>query len=236
MIWKDDPLAFAQNRIDSRQYILLPRIGEMVNQKEPRKILDYGCGEGLLGKHIANKDVQFGLFDISEVMTSMAAASLKKSGFDKVNVYETSEAIPSVHFDCIVLSLVLMTINTDQEYSEILNTCYRALKPGGQLLIGLTHPCFRQAQFSTYHTKFTLGHQFNYFNNHEAFDVFVRGSKAGKFIEFPDFHHTLTYTFSMVNKAGLSIVDLEELKDRSIEDSYYNPHLAPYLILKCLKP
>lgn len=233
MIWTDNPMDFAQNRIDSRQYILLPAIAREIKKDGAKSVLDYGCGEGYLFRDVADKSALVGLYDISEYMMGLAAQNVSGMGFKKVSVYRAAEEIPQESFDCVVLSLVLMTIGNDVEYFRVVSDCRRAMKRTGSLIIGITHPCFRQHLFSTHHTKFTLVNEFDYFKNSEPFEVYLRTSKSDRLIEFQDFHHNLSYTFSMLKDAGLYVEDFVELKDQSVEKSYFNRHAAPYIMMKC---
>lgn len=231
--WIDNPLDFAQDRIDSRQYILLPEIAGMIEKERVTKILDYGCGEGYLSNNFNNKKISLGLFDISPEMVELAKENATRNQIDVVKTFKHYNDITENSFDCVVLSLVLMTINEDEEYLKIIDNCKKALSKEGSLIISLTHPCFRQALFSTHHTKHTLGDAFDYFENNSPFDVFLRTSKSEYFIRFEDFHHNLTYTFTMLKQAGFFVEDLIELKDKSIENSFFNKYFSPYLILKC---
>lgn len=231
--WIDNPLEFAQNRIDSRQYILLPEIADMIEKDGANKILDYGCGEGYLSNNFKNKSITLGLYDISPTMVELAKENATKYEVETITTFNNQREIPENEFDSVVLSLVLMTIGEDEEYKNVLTNCKRALTKNGSLFIGITHPCFRQALYSTHHTKFTLGNEFDYFNNNAPFDVFLRTSKSENFIQFEDFHHNLSYTFSMLKEAGFYVEDLIELKDKSIENSFFNKHYSPYSILKC---
>lgn len=231
--WVSNPLEFAQNRIDSRRYILLPEIAGLIEKIGANKILDYGCGEGYLSDHFSNKSINLGLFDISTTMLELAKGKAISNRIRTVSAYYDCNEIPQNEFDCVILSLVLMTIDEGEEYKSVLNNCKKALIKEGSLIIGITHPCFRQALFSTHHTKFTLGSEYDYFNNNAPFDVFLRTSKSDKFIHFEDFHHNLSYTFSMLREEGFYVEDFIELKDRSIENSFFNKQYSPYLILKC---
>ena len=229
----NNPMEFAQNRIDSRQYILLPKIADLIALNDSMSILDYGCGEGYLSRYLKAKTVSLGLYDLNPSMSDLANTNANANQIETVLVFETKQKIPSNFFDCVVLSLVLMTIEEDDEYLDVLVNCNNAMKRNGCLIIGITHPCFRQALFSTHHTKYSLGTEFNYFDNKVPFDVFLRTSKSERFIHFEDFHHTLSYTFAKLKEAGFIVDDLIELKDQSIENSYYNQTFSPYLILKC---
>ncbi len=231
--WVSNPLEFAQNRIDSRQYILLPEIARMLEKDGAANILDYGCGEGYLSNNFNNKSFSLGLFDISATMVELAKENAANNQIKSVMAFNDPDEIPGSGFDAVVLSLVLMTIGEEEEYRNVLINCNKSLTRNGSLFIGITHPCFRQALYSTHHTKFTLGTEFDYFNNNAPFDVFLRTSKSENFIQFEDFHHNLSYTFSRLKETGFYVEDLIELEDKSVENSFFNKNFSPYSILKC---
>lgn len=231
--WLENPLEFAQNRIDSRQYILLPKIASLIEDEKFSSILDYGCGEGFLSNNFKNKQIRLGLFDISEEMVSLAEKQSKNNEISNFISFRNPSDIPAQSFDCVVLSLVLMTIGNDSDYLNVLFNCNKALVKTGSLYIGLTHPCFRNTLFSTHHTNFSLGEEYSYFEESKPFDVFLRTSKSESYIHFQDFHHSLTYTFSKIIEAGFYVDGLIELKDDSVENSFYNKKFSPYLIIKC---
>lgn len=232
-IWLDKPMDFAQNRIDSRRYILLPKIAAIIAEFQAKSILDYGCGEGYLAENIENKQIDFHLYDISNVMLEIANQNISSKGFESYKILKTRSEIVSRKYDVVVSSLVLMTIGDDDEYLQVLRDLKNARTEDGFIIIGITHPCFRQSLFSTHHTEFSLGEPFNYFKNNEPFEVYLRSSKSETTIQFKDFHHNLTYVFSKLKEAGITVDEIIELEDRSIENSYYNLSFPPYLILKC---
>ncbi len=231
-LWTENPMEFAQNLTDSRRYILLPRIAEMIKENNYASVLDYGCGEGCLLDNITNKDLEIALFDISNVMVELAVKNASGAGFKSVAPYYAAADIQRRNFECVVLSLVLMTIGNDADHTAVLQNCKDALKPGGELIVALTHPCFRPVKFSTHHTSYSLGQEFDYFSEHAPFDVFISNSKAEKPIQFQDFHHSLGYTLSSLQKAGFRLVEFVELKDSSVEESYYDHPASPYLIMR----
>ena len=234
-VWLNNHKEFAQNRIDSRQYILLPEIAKIIHDLKASNIFDYGCGEGYLSKHLINKRINLSLYDINTEMTKLAESNAVENKIKSISIYNSENKFLKNSFDCVVLSLVLMTIENEKEYMSVLENCKKILKNSGKLIIGLTHPCFRQSLFSTHHTNYTLGTEFDYFNNKFPFDVYLRTSKSERSIHFKDFHYNLTYTFATLKVAGFIVEDLIELKDCSIENSYYNKFLSPYIILTCIQ-
>jgi len=234
-IWINDPLLFPGNEICSRKYVLLPEIAAEIEKFGAKTILDFGCGEGYLANLLNSKEAQIGLFDISPDMTLMAERSFIDMGFKSVTTYSATNHIPRNSWDCVVLSMVLMTLQSHEEHATVLENTTEAMKDEGILLIGISHPCFRPAVFGNFHTDYSLGREFKYMADFDPFEVYLRTSKQVEPLRFTDFHQSLSYTFKSLNSAGLVVEELQELNDFASDGSYYNPYLPPYILMKCSK-
>src|SRR3989344_2071431 len=122
--------AFAQRS----RYIL-----EAIENNQPAKILDAGCGRGFYVKlftylGFAQKIVGI---DINEVYLQKArqiARDNKKVVLKQGSIYKIP--YPDNHFDCVVCSEVLEHLDDD---SAALKELYRVLKPQGLLLVTVPH-------------------------------------------------------------------------------------------------
>jgi ubiquinone/menaquinone biosynthesis C-methylase UbiE len=171
--------------------------------------------------------VQISLYDNSAKVLKIAEKNINDLN---PSIYSLAKDLPLNHFDCVVLSLVLMTIDNEDEITQVLNNIYQVLIPGGTSLIAVTHPCFREYRFSTFHTSYTKDN-FNYLNNGEPFSVTLQDDLNGNDIAFTDFHWSLSYTINNIIKAKLQIESIHEIKDKSFKSSYENPNFCPYMII-----
>ena len=101
------------------------------------RILDAGCGAGLLSAALAARGAHVSGFDGSPAMIELARRSLG-TGAD-LTVADLREPLPypAASFDDVVCSLVLHYL---EDWSGPLAEFHRILKPGGRLLLSVNHP------------------------------------------------------------------------------------------------
>ena len=104
------------------------------------RVLDIGCGTGVLAVLLAHKGALVTGIDIAPPMLGQAAQRLREEDLaDRVALKELSAvdldtAFQSEVFDTVVSSLVFSELS-DDEIAYCLTECWRILRPGGQLLI-----------------------------------------------------------------------------------------------------
>ena len=228
--WINSPEAYTSISNESKEVILHPFLAEVINSNNFNKILDYGCGDGSLMK-LLKSNTQISLYDNSQKVLDIAKENL--ANLDPI-IFRHIEDIPNNNFDCIVLSLVLMTISHEKEIASVLRSIYKSLKVNGMSLIAITHPCFREYPFSTFHTSYTKSN-FNYLENGQPFSVTLEDNLNGNDITFTDFHWSLSHTLNMIVKEKLMIESIHEIKDKSFNNGYENPNFCPYMVIFCRK-
>ncbi len=109
------------------------------------KILDLGCGTGnasvALLERYPNHDVSVFLIDGSEQMVEIAKektnlkfpGSVAGSHIADISSADWVKGLNAAEFDAIISTLVLEHLPFDS-YKNVLNSCYRLLKPGGWLI------------------------------------------------------------------------------------------------------
>jgi len=104
------------------------------------RVLDVGCGTGVLAAMLAHKGAHVTGIDIAPPMLSQAAWRVREEGLaDRVELKELGAvdldtAFPSEGFDIVVSALVFSELS-DDEIEYTLAECWRILRPGGQLLV-----------------------------------------------------------------------------------------------------
>jgi len=216
---------------ESRKIVLHPKLADLINHKSNIELLDYGCGDGSLITHLKN-NIAISLFDIN---TSILCAAKEKLQEYNPIIYIDSDSIPRNHYDLVVYSLVLMEIDNKSVILSELRKMYSMLKTTGEILIAITHPCFRQHVFSTFHTSYSNDQSFNYFNEGEKFKTYINDSLPENSVSFYDFHWTLSSTIQFIIDAGFKLSEICELQDKVKDNQYVNSNFSPYIIFKAMK-
>lgn len=105
--------------------------------KKPGKILDVGCGRGLLLSHMKRNGWQVNGIEYNDETASYANQQYN------VNVTTTTDYPPN-SFDIITITHVLEHLNNPL---EMLNEYYKLLKPGGLLIVSTPNLNSLQAKF-----------------------------------------------------------------------------------------
>jgi len=225
--WINNPEKYSEIECESRKYILHPKIRDIIHENNPKRILDYGCGDGSLISGIKEK-INISIYDISTKSLSLA---IKKYSNRQLNVFYKRSEIPEDSFDVVVFSLVLMTISSKDKIANEFLKIYQTLKENGIVIFGITHPCFRQFKFSSFHTSFSDSEKFNYIDEGKKFQVTLNDPLSTKSISFYDYHWTLSTTLNLIIESGFQIQKVFELPDKSCAESYVNKLIPPYLLI-----
>ncbi len=201
------------------------KLGRILNSVRPRRLLDYGCGDGVLLSNL-DSNIEIGLYDINKEAVSLA---LKKSRTRAVKSYSSPDQIETESYDVVVFSLVLMCIGSYGEYKEILDCVHRSLVPGGHFVVTVTHPCFRGYDFASHRAEYTEGRPFNYMDELHEFPVVLHGKENEDF-RFYDYHWRLSEMINMPLESGFSLDQMVEFPDVNCEGRSAVKRVPPFLM------
>ena len=104
------------------------------------RVLDIGCGTGLLALVCARRGAQVTGVDISPLMLDIARQKVKQAGLEdsitliEMSAIELDEEFESGSFDTIMSSLAFSEMSEDEQ-RFVLRQCRRLLADGGRLII-----------------------------------------------------------------------------------------------------
>jgi len=223
-IWSKNAELFMRVKHTSQQRVLHPTIAKLINIQNPNKLLDFGCGDGRLIK-LLNKNILVDIYDKNIEMVELAQSKLEKR---VSKVFKSITEINKVQYDAIILSMVLVCIDNEDEYYEVLKKIKEVKSETGKLYVSVTHPCFRDRKFSNFRTSYGTIQTYNYFNEGEPFNVYIEDEMPPN-VAFTDFHWSLSYTINSFIKAGFIIDEMIELKD-DVESKFYNRNFPGFII------
>ncbi len=121
------------------KYVLAPNILRLASGQKAKKIIDAGCGVGILTSLLAEKgDTVIG------VDPSAESIAIARTNFGKTTEFfeSTLESYAQHHeadADLIISNMVLMNV---LNLSGFVAAVHRVLRPGGAFIFSITHPCF----------------------------------------------------------------------------------------------
>jgi ubiquinone/menaquinone biosynthesis C-methylase UbiE len=101
----------------------------------PGRLLDLGCGTGRLCAHFAAKGYECVGVDLSDEMLTQARANAPTATFLKANLVELSEVLDASFDYAACLFSTLGMVRGAENRAKVLANAFRALKPGGRLLL-----------------------------------------------------------------------------------------------------
>jgi SAM-dependent methyltransferase len=190
---------------DARRQLVFPVVRQLV--QDARALLDYGGGDGLFTVDCAVLPIQsLTVFDPAPQMLALARAHCE--GIDKVRVCASTDVLNPGSFDAIAMNAVWMCLPTERACVGVLQDIGRLLEPSGVLVASVTHPCFRDVRFSTFHAEFDRA---NYLRDGTPFSVSI--FDGARTVEVTDTHWSLGAMTNQLHHAGFVVDQLIEVAD-----------------------
>lgn len=132
----EKPFRGANPRESARLLRDLAGILEMLDLPEGARVLDVGCGPGWTSGFLARMGYTVTAFDLAPDMITLAARRAAREGVaDRCTFLVADSEVFDLppEFDAV---LVYDTLHHTQREEAVLENCFRALKPGGKLVLG----------------------------------------------------------------------------------------------------
>jgi 2-polyprenyl-3-methyl-5-hydroxy-6-metoxy-1,4-benzoquinol methylase len=137
--------AVRENLIESRREVTNAAIVDAILRREPRRVLDVGCGEGWLARELASRGIDVTGVDASEPLIEAANAM---GGARYVHAsYRDIIGDPSLlagSFDVIAANFSLL----DDRAGDLLRALRNVLAAGGHVIVQTIHPLVADSPYS----------------------------------------------------------------------------------------
>ncbi|MCX6726473.1 MAG: class I SAM-dependent methyltransferase [Candidatus Shapirobacteria bacterium] len=189
------------------QQVILPNVIRLMKLGEKQKLLDVGCGQGILGKSLPNHNGYWGI-DLAANLIEMAKKDDKNLNHKYLVADATKDFKTTERFDWITLILALQ--NMDKPFKVIQN-CKNVLGTGGKILMVLNHPAFRIPKHSDWEMK--EGKQYRLIESYMSpLEISIDSSPFDKHYnqKTVSYHYPLSAYSEMLTDNGFVIETIEE--------------------------
>jgi amino acid adenylation domain-containing protein len=112
----------------------------VLKTQQPRRVLEVGCGLGLIALSLAPSSQNYLATDISnnaiEALNAKAGANGISLRAEKASAKETAERFAAQRFDLVILNSVAQYLSGFDELSGLITDLSRLLSPGGSIFVG----------------------------------------------------------------------------------------------------
>lgn len=133
-----------------RKYLLNPTIFRMLEPLHGKRILDAGCGQGYLCRLLAREGAEVIGVDPATRPIEYARRSEERSPLGVRYLKRDLSRlgpIEGARFDAVIANMVLLDI---ADWQAAVANCLGALRPGGNFVFSLLHPCWPPDAMSTW--------------------------------------------------------------------------------------
>lgn len=137
---EDDIKIFGDDGDSARKNLLDPAVFTLAGDLKDKNILDAGCGNGYLSRKLAKAGASVTGIEPSESLYQhcVKLETMQPQGI-KYRQLDLADLDVDQVYDKAFLINVLMDI---PEYEVALRNVVHSLKPGGELILSILHPCF----------------------------------------------------------------------------------------------
>lgn len=192
---------------DFRIHYIMPNTFRLLGDVAELNILDLGCGEGGYARELARRGANVTAVDCSREAIAYASDEATKEGLPITCLVRNSNLLDGLAdclFDKVLCSMMLMDV---EDFDGTLREVARVLKPGGEAVISILHPCFKPpVEHHWFHSADGVEvHVRDYFRP-EAWEGTIGGSSTAVIYR----HRTLSDYVKTFSRHGLTLIDLDE--------------------------
>ncbi len=131
------------NGSDHHRQLAIPTLLDLLQPRRDERVLDLGCGPGVLATDIARVGAHYTGMDASPRLLAFARRHHDRHGkfiLGDVTRLRARGSVPGDSFDAVTF---LLSIQDIEPLESALDSAAYALRRGGRVVVLMTHPCFR---------------------------------------------------------------------------------------------
>jgi SAM-dependent methyltransferase len=192
--------------------IAIPAVLDLLQPNPNERVLDIGCGPGALAPHITRAGARYVGVDASERLIAFARRHHSESGRFLIGDTTRLGAIAGLKPASFDAASFLLSIQDIDPLDAALFGAAWALKPGGRLVIVMTHPCFRVPRQSGWGWDEKRRLRFRRVDRYlTRLDVPMQPYGGGRMGTTRSYHRPLSDYFAALSGAGFVIDTMREI-------------------------
>jgi len=204
------------------QTTILPRLLPLLNLEPHSSLLDIGCGQGVLERHLPPSISYLGI-DLSSHLITAAKKRTRANAHRNFLVADATQALDLKV--CFFSHAVAMLCLQNFAYPlGAMQNCSRALQPNGSFHIVLNHPCFRIPRQSSWGIDMQKKVQYRRVDKYLSplsIPIQTHPSQGTKSSETWSFHHPLSAYSAWLKETGFVIELIEEWSSSRLSTGKY---------------
>ncbi|HYD35803.1 MAG TPA: methyltransferase domain-containing protein [Vitreimonas sp.] len=191
------------------QHVVLPNVLRLLNLNTQSTVLDLACGQGILERSLPESVVYHGVDAAPSLVKQAQTQAKSKHHTFSVGDITKNFTTPQATYSHATIILALQNI---AEPHRAIHQAASHLDSGGQLVLVINHPYFRIPRQSSWQTDETKKIQYRRIDRYLTplkIPITAHPGKTQSAVTW-SFHQPLSAYVSMLNQAGLVIINLEE--------------------------
>ncbi len=192
------------------QSIVFPRSLRLLQLDQAHSVLDLGCGNGALARHLP-KHIQYVGVDLSKDLIKKAQNyQVKTPAKKRFIVADATQKLPIQ--DTFDRATYILSLQNMDPLQNAIQTAYTHLNDGGRLVLVLNHPCFRIPRQSTWivnREKKWQSRCIHAYMQPMKIPIFMRPSAGQEEVTY-SFHRSISDYTKALSSQGFTILDMEE--------------------------
>jgi ubiquinone/menaquinone biosynthesis C-methylase UbiE len=191
------------------QHVILPGALKLLQLSATSKLLDLGCGQGILSRHIPEKAAYAGVDAAPSLI--QAAKRLQPPKHHQFYVGDVTKKLPLTTTDFTHAACILMIQNV-VDPGAVFKQAAHHLKPGGTFFLVMNHPCFRIPRQSSWQIDAPKKIQYRRIDRYMSpLEIPIQthpGQATGP--QTLSYHHNLSDYTKWLKEAGFAIALMDE--------------------------
>lgn len=131
------------------QHVILPNLLRLIGKTNEAKILDLGCGQAVLSRHLPQEAIYCGV----DISAGLIQAATQRKTQKNISFFERDLSLPlDLPKKDFTHAVFLLSLQNMPNASIAIKSAAAHLKKEGKLILILNHPCFRVPRQSSWET------------------------------------------------------------------------------------